>query len=167
MTNLRRYLQSPFKVTESVEGLTVVKIIREIIRIIRNNQRKKPVSNLGMGKYTEGTNVARTSTVKAWVGHYVPYAKYHSQIIFFNAYNKPVTCIILFFSLNRRENWVHSFSTAVRTKEHKLRVSNNTHLLPYSSVAVEEDLFPCFSRFWGLSTFHSSCPLPPPSRLAW
>jgi len=65
LTNLRRYLQSPFKVTESVEGLTVVKIIREINRIIRNNQRKKPLSNLGMGKYTEGTNVARTSTVKA------------------------------------------------------------------------------------------------------
>lgn len=121
MTNLRRYLQSPFKVTESVEGLTVVKIIREINRIIRNNQRKKPLSNLGMGKYTEGTNVARTSTVKAWVGHYVPYAKYHSQIIFFNVYNKTVTCIILFFSVNRRENWVHSFSTAAGTKEHKLR----------------------------------------------
>lgn len=65
MTNLRSYLPSPFKVTESAEGLTVVKIIREIIRIIRNNQRKTLLGNLGMGKYTEGTDVARVSTVKA------------------------------------------------------------------------------------------------------
>lgn len=165
MTNLRSYLPSPFKVTESAEGLTVVKIIREIIRIIRNNQRKTLLGNLGMGKYTEGTEVARMSTVKAWVGHYVPYAKYHSQIIFCNAYNKPVTCIILFFSVNRRENWVHSFSTAAGTKEHKLRGFRQHTFLPYSPVTAEEDLVPHFARFWSLSTFHSLCP--PPHLRGW
>ena len=40
------------------------------------------------------------------------------------------------------------------------RASDNTHLLPYSPVTVEEDLFPRFARFWSLSTFHSLCPLP-------
>lgn len=167
MTNLRSYLPSPFKVTESAEGLTVVKIITEIIRIIRNNQRKTLLGNLGMGKYTEGTDVARVSTVKAWVGHYVPYAKYHSQIIFFNAYNKPVTCIILFFSVNRRENWVHSFSTAAGTKEHKLQGFRQHTFITLQSCNRRGGSVPSLCQVLESLHIPQLVSPPPPSRLAW
>lgn len=66
MTNLRSYLPSPLK-TESAEGSDCCQNNhREIIRITEII-RERHFRNSGMGKYTECTEVARMSTVKAWV----------------------------------------------------------------------------------------------------